>query len=638
MSVSDPDGTASNHFRYSVWGENAVSDPFGGSLHMDRYGNWHYAVDNSNAAVQRLAAGEEGHATYRVSSADGTSHQIQITIHGTNDVPVLSAATASATEDGSAVTGQMSATDVDTGDTLSFAPANPVPGFTLGTDGSWSFDPTDAAYQHLAAGATQQVTIPVTVTDKAGATDTEHLVITVTGTNDGPAVSAPVTLPAGTEDKPVQITAAQLLGHATDIDTGDVLSVTGLSASHGTISGDAAHGFTFTPDPNYNGPVALNYTVTDGHGGAVAQTASLTLAATGDAAVIGGVDTGDVTEDVNVMGMQWLQTRGQLTIADPDTGEARFVMFPMRGSYPTSLGGNASLVIGPKGGWIYDGDNDDPRVQALGAGQTLVDTVTVRSADGTTHQIQITIHGTNDVPVLSAATASATEDGSAVTGQMSATDVDTGDTLSFAPANPVPGFTLGTDGSWSFDPTDAAYQHLAAGATQQVTIPVTVTDKAGATDTEHLVITVTGTNDGPAVSAPVTLPAGTEDKPVQITAAQLLEHATDIDTGDTLSVTGLSASHGSISGDAAHGFTFTPDPNYNGPVSLSYQVTDGHGGTVAQTAALTLAATGDAAVIGGVDTGDVTENTAGVDKSPDQHEPGIATLGKAPLYADGKLT
>ncbi|WP_165759901.1 VCBS domain-containing protein, partial [Falsiruegeria litorea] len=42
--------------------------------------------------------------------------------------------------------------------------------------------------------------------------------------------------------------------------------------------------------------------------------------------------------------------------------------------------------------------------------------------------------------------------------------------------------------------------------------------------------------------------------------------------------------------------------------------------------------------IGGVDTGDVTENTAGVDKSPDQHEPGIATLGKAPLYADGKLT
>uniref|UniRef100_UPI002637A6A2 VCBS domain-containing protein n=1 Tax=uncultured Shimia sp. TaxID=573152 RepID=UPI002637A6A2 len=846
LDVTDPDGPAQEHFQYSQFGEHAISDPFGGNLHIDSSGSWSYVTDNSNPAIQQLAAGQDGHATYRVRSADGTTHQIQITIHGTNDTPVLSAATASATEDGKAVSGQMSATDVDTGDTQTYSLGGTAPaGFTLNPDGSWSFDPTDAAYQHLAAGQPQQITIPVTVTDKTGATDTENLVITVTGTNDGPAVSGPVTLPGGTEDKPVQITAAQLLEHATDIDTGDTLSVTGLTTSHGSITGDAAHGFTFTPDPNYNGPVALSYTVTDGHGGNTAQTANLTLAAVGDAAIIGGVDTGDVTEntagvdmspDYAQPGMTTLQRSvlyadGKLTILDPDVGEAEFdTVRPginYHGTYgdlylkangewhyygdaghladagarPTTRGtaidqlgegqtltdtitvhskdgtphdivitihgsndrpycssevvlragtedtaqtltkaqllantvdvdandagkltidalrvdhgsvranpdgtftftpekdysgtvhftydvkdahggvthtgasttlaavGDAAVITGtdtgsatedhvagrivisgkldvtdpdgpaqehfqssqfgehaisdPFGGhlhiassgsWSYVTDNSNPAIQQLAAGQDGHATYRVRSADGTTHQIQITIHGTNDTPVLSAATASATEDGKAVSGQMSATDVDTGDTQTYSLGGTAPaGFTLNPDGSWSFDPTDAAYQHLAAGQPQQITIPVTVTDKTGATDTENLVITVTGTNDGPAVSGPVTLPGGTEDKPVQITAAQLLEHATDVDSTDQLSVSGLSASHGTITGDATHGFTFTPDPNYNGPVALSYTVTDGHGGTVAQKASLTLGATPDASIITGTDSGHVKEDSA----------------------------
>ncbi|WP_299357112.1 VCBS domain-containing protein, partial [uncultured Shimia sp.] len=188
---------------------------------------------------------------------------------------------------------------------------------------------------------------------------------------------------------------------------GDQLSVAGLTASHGTISGDAANGFTFTPDANYNGPVQLSYTVTDGHGGTVAQTASLTLVPTGDAASVSGQDTGAVTED-RISGMQWLRVGGHLDVIDPDAGEDRFIgNTHYQPAYPTSLGGNTSLVIGPTGDWIYLGDNTDPRIQALGDGDTLTDTVTVRTVDGTTHQIQITIHGTNDAPVLSAATASA---------------------------------------------------------------------------------------------------------------------------------------------------------------------------------------------------------------------------------------
>ena len=42
---------------------------------------------------------------------------------------------------------------------------------TLNADGSYSFDASNAAYQHLAAGATQDVVVSYTVTDEHGATE-----------------------------------------------------------------------------------------------------------------------------------------------------------------------------------------------------------------------------------------------------------------------------------------------------------------------------------------------------------------------------------------------------------------------------------------------------------------------------------
>ena len=94
--------------------------------------------------------------------------------------------TASATEDGAVVTGNVGAndTDVDVGATRTYTLDAPVAGLTLLGDGSYSFDPSVAAYQSLAAGATQIVVATYTLTDDQGATDTATLTITVTGIND----------------------------------------------------------------------------------------------------------------------------------------------------------------------------------------------------------------------------------------------------------------------------------------------------------------------------------------------------------------------------------------------------------------------------------------------------------------------
>ena len=63
-------------------------------------------------------------------------------------------------------------------------------GLTFNANGSYSFDPANAAYQSLGVGQQTIITVPYTVTDNAGATSTANPVITVTGTNDAPVANA----------------------------------------------------------------------------------------------------------------------------------------------------------------------------------------------------------------------------------------------------------------------------------------------------------------------------------------------------------------------------------------------------------------------------------------------------------------
>ena len=118
-----------------------------------------------------------------------------MTVNGSNDDPEITTITAkSATEDGAEVSGTITATDIDADDSVSFsAPA--TDGFSMQADGTYSFDPSIASLQELAAGETRAISIPITATDQHGASDSQNLVITVTGTNDTPTVSGAVTLP-----------------------------------------------------------------------------------------------------------------------------------------------------------------------------------------------------------------------------------------------------------------------------------------------------------------------------------------------------------------------------------------------------------------------------------------------------------
>ena len=132
-------------------------------------------------------------------------------------------------------------------------------------------------------------------------------------------------------------------------------------------------------------------------------------------------------------------------------------------------------------------------------------------------------------------------------------------------------------GNYSFSP-DADFNG-------EVTLNYVVADPDGGNTLASTSFTIEAVNDGPEFkgSEPITLANIQEDSQLVFTEDQLLNGFSDRD-GDPLSVTGLTvntADAGSIDGDAANGYTFTANANYNGPVELIYSVTDGTDSTSA---------------------------------------------------------
>src|SRR5699024_9346861 len=128
---------------------------------------------------------------------------------------------------------------------------------------------------------------------------------------------------------------------------------------------------------------------------------------------------------------------GKLNITDVDTGEAAFVAGSATGIY-------GSLTIDAEGRWTYTlTATSNAQIQALGAGVTATDVITVRSVDGTETQITITITGVNDVPVITGAVTGAIPEDTVtpITGKLDIIDVDAGESAFIA------GSITGTYGS-----------------------------------------------------------------------------------------------------------------------------------------------------------------------------------------------
>ncbi|MBE2166817.1 VCBS domain-containing protein, partial [Cobetia sp. 2AS1] len=118
-----------------------------------------------------------------------------------------------------------------------------------GTDGNltWSFDSSTVGedFDYLAADETLTLTYAVTVTDTAGATDTQNVVITITGSDDAPVISTD----AGAVQEDGTLEASGALT-ASDADNADLafVAATDDSSVYGSFSVDADGNWTYTLD------------------------------------------------------------------------------------------------------------------------------------------------------------------------------------------------------------------------------------------------------------------------------------------------------------------------------------------------------------------------------------------------------
>ncbi|OMO28594.1 VCBS domain-containing protein [Vibrio lentus] len=486
LTVTDVD-TGEAHF--------SNSDIVGalGTLHLTDTGGWTYDLDNTNPTVQALGKGATATDTITVHSADGTPHQITITVNGTNDKAVIGGTNSGAVTEESQLqtSGTLTVTDVDTGEAHF---SNTDIAGALGTlhltdSGKWTYDldNTNPTVQALGKGATATDTITVHSAD-----GTPHQVtITVNGTNDT-AVIAGTNAGAVTEESQLQTSGSLTV---TDVDAGQAhFSNTDIAGTLGTLH--LTNSGTWTYDLDNTNPTVqalgkgttATDTITVHSADGTPHQITITVNGTNDKAIIGGTNSGAVTEESQ------LQTSGTLTVTDVDTGEAHFSNTDIAGTLGT-------LHLTDNGTWTYDLDNTNPQVQALGKGATATDTITVHSADGTPHQVTITVNGTNDTAVIGGTSAGAVTEETQLqtTGTLTITDTDSGE-AHFANTD-IQG-SLGTlhltdNGAWTYDldNTNPAVQALGNGATATDTITVHSAD-----GTPHQVtITVNGTNDNAVV-------------------------------------------------------------------------------------------------------------------------------------------
>ncbi|AWB68958.1 polysaccharide Lyase [Saccharobesus litoralis] len=162
--------------------------------------------------------------------------------------------------------------------------------------------------------------------------------------------------------------------------------------------------------------------------------------------------TGDITATVTEPND--ITVNRQLTIDDPDEGEAQFTVVPATasqyGTYEVSASGN----------WIYELDRTNADVKALSLGQTITDTFQISSVDGTKVTINIKINGAENQQTNHAATFSGDSAVSinqnhsqAVSGKLTVSDIDTGEDAVQVQTNvstTYGQFSIDSSGNWNY--------------------------------------------------------------------------------------------------------------------------------------------------------------------------------------------
>lgn len=290
------------------------------------------------------------------------------------------------------------------------------------------------------------------------------------------------------------------------------------------------------------------YAIEMGKGTLSYTTVNIVIQGENDAATMAGDQDGTVTED------EVLTATGTLTVTDVDHGEAGTRV-------DSGSTENGSYTVDEHGNWSFTVNNS--AIQHLGADDSLTETFTVTSFDGTAEKtVTITLQGSNDLASISGdETGALEEDSSTLTasGILTVSDLDDEEAFAVAAegATKHGAYTVDADGNWSFTADNEALQHLRGGVSIVETFVVTSLD---GTAEKTVSITLTGVNDAATIEGGTT---GAVAEDGQLTASGTLT-VSDLDDDESgfqsVAAQDLAGLYGSFSFDSDTGaWSYTLD-------------------------------------------------------------------------------
>ena len=447
--------------------------------------------------------------TVEATNVDGTTTAtVIINVQNVNDPPKFDPSFYAFSLDenlpNGTLVGDTSATDTDAGDTIvySILPSG------LGGDGTFfTIDPDNGEIKIANTDGIDfesgkiTYTIYVAASD-GGLNDTAPVFITINDANDAPVAVDDGTYNANEGfDLDVNVIANGVLANDTDQDPADVGNLTAVldtQPPNGTVILNSDGTFTYSPNPQYNGPDSFTYHANDGDDDSNIATVTIN--------VDGNNDDPTANDDSDVT---WA-TNEDTILNIPDTG-------------------------------VLANDTDPEN-----------DTLTVSAFDATSAM------------------------GAAV--------------------------SVASTGGFTYTPTGvAAIQALDAGDSVTDTFDYTISDGNGGTDTATVSIDLTGMNDVPVATDDGTYNT-TEDTDliVNVVANGVLANDTDVDADDVGNLTAVintQPANGAVTLNSVGTFTYTPDPNYNGPDSFTYFANDGTINSNSATVTIDVASDNDEPII-----------------------------------------
>ena len=518
--------TGSAPFTHTLASDNAtVLPPAGLTISPAACGT----AGNLNCTLGLTAASAAGTASVSVTASDQYGDTVKKTILVTvDDAPVANNGTLS-TNTNAAASATLSATDPDSGQTLTYSivtqPAHGTVTITNASTGAYAYTPSSGY-----AGADS-----FTFKANDGLRNSNIATVSVT-VNDTAPTASNATLSTKTN------TAATGTLSATDPDSGQTLTYSILAQpAHGTvtITNAATGAYTYTPSSGYAGSDSFTFKVNDGYKDSNTATVSVSVNDTAPTASNGSVST---STDAAVS--------AALSATDPNAGQTltyALVTQPAHGTVTITNAATGAFTYMPATGY---------------AGK---DSFTFKVNDGYKDSNTATVSvSVNDTAPTALNGNVSTRTGTPVNGALSASNPDNGQALTYAiVSQPSHGTVTITDaslGTFTYTP--------APGYAGSDSFTFKVNDGYLDSNTAVMAITVADT-------MPTALSASYQTLTGQAFSGQLQGSAGS--AGQTLTFAlGQAPAHGKVTLNANGSFSYTPNPGFAGNDAFTFVVNDGY--------------------------------------------------------------